>query len=168
MRNRPEPSWTRAAGTLHQVQEEVQRGHALDASAASGQASSPSASAGSTPEECGSQDLPAREYVRAVLDLYLWLPGTSAVASRYDRRCAAQLHRRGVPLDVVRSAMVVAVARRTFRRGDPLPRVRALHFFLPVVEEMLETPCEPGYVKYLEHHLRSLAAAKAQPNSPRS
>ena len=64
--------------------------------------------------------------------------------------------------------MVVAVARRTFRRGaDPLPRVRAVHFFLPVVEEMLETPCDPGYVQYLEHQLRPLAAAKAAPHHER-
>jgi len=63
-------------------------------------------------------------------------------------------------LEVVRGAMVVAVARRTFRRGDPLPRVRALHFFLPVIDELLEFPCEPGYVRYLEHKLQPLIAEK--------
>jgi hypothetical protein len=57
------------------------------------------------------------------------------------------------PLEVVESAMVVAVARRTFRRGDPLPRIRALHFFLPVIEELLEVPCGPDYVQYLRNKL---------------
>jgi hypothetical protein len=57
--------------------------------------------------------------------------------------------------------MVVAVARRTFRRGDPLPRVRAVHYFMPVVEELLEFPCDPGYVQYLERQMRPLADAKA-------
>jgi hypothetical protein len=56
--------------------------------------------------------------------------------------------------------MVLAVARRTFRQGHPLPRVRALHFFLPVIDELLEVPCEPGYARYLEQKLRPLAAAK--------
>ena len=75
--------------------------------------------------------------------------------------CARALFRRGVPLDVVKSAMAVAVARRTFRQGHPLPRVRALHFFLPVIDELLEVPCEPGYARYLEQKLGPLAAAKA-------
>jgi hypothetical protein len=99
--------------------------------------------------------------VRAVLDYYLWLPGTATVISRHDRACARALFRRGLSLDVVKAAMAVAVARRTFRQGEPLPRVRALHFFLPVIEELLEVPCEPGYALYLEHKLRPLAAAKA-------
>jgi hypothetical protein len=53
--------------------------------------------------------------------------------------------------------MVVAVARRTFRRGDPLPRIRALHFFLPVIQELLDVPCDPGYVEYLKSKLEALA-----------
>jgi hypothetical protein len=101
------------------------------------------------------------EYVRAVLDYYLWLPVTATVTSRHDRACARGLFRRGVPLEVVRDAMAVAVARRTFRRGGPLARVRALHFFLPVIDELLEIPCEPGYARYLEHKLQPLAAEKA-------
>lgn len=101
------------------------------------------------------------EFVRAVLDYYLWLPGTATVVSRHDRACARALFRRGVPLVLVRTAMAVAVARRTFRPGHPLPRVRALHFFLPVIEELLEVPCEPGYARYLEQKLRLLATEKA-------
>lgn len=101
-----------------------------------------------------------REYVQAVLERYLWLPGTGTVTSRHDRRCARALFRQGVALDVVRNAMVVAVARRTFRAGAPLPRVRALHYFLPVVLELLESPVDPGWVQHLERKLRPLAAAK--------
>lgn len=117
-------------------------------------------SAGMSPKESGSAE---REYVQAILDCYLSLPGTASVTSRHDRKCAQALFRRGVPLDVVKSAMVVAVARRTFREGDPLPRVRALHFFLPVIDELLEEPCIPGYVEYLEQRLRTLAVNKPQP-----
>jgi len=118
-------------------------------------------SAGMSPKESGSGDPVECDYVRAILDCYLNLPGTASVTSRHDRKCARALFRRGIPFDVVKAAMVVAVARRTFRDGDPLPRVRALHFFLPVIDELLEEPCIPGYVDYLEQKLQREAAAKS-------
>jgi hypothetical protein len=114
----------------------------------------------SSPEADASDDSNERDYVHAILDCYLWLPGTATVTSRLDQRCARALFQRGVPRSVVEAAMIVAVARRTFRASDPLPRVRALHFFLPVVEEMLEVPCDPAYVGYLKQKLQALAAQK--------
>lgn len=130
------------------------------ASSAVAQASSCCGSPQTSPMESGWKGAAEAEFVRTVLDYYLWLPGTATVTSRHDRACARALFRRGVPLEVVKDAMAVAVARRTFRQGDPLPRVRALHFFLPVIDELLEVPCEPGYARYLEHKLRPLAAVK--------
>lgn len=146
------------AGILQGIMSLQKGGRSCVVSAVGERVSSSSGSAESSPKESGSEEA---DCVRAVLDCYLWLPGTSSATSRHDRRCAQQLYRRGVPLEVVRSAMVVAVARRTFRRGGSLPRVRAVHYFLPVVEEMLAFPCDPGYLQYLEHRLRPLAAAKA-------
>lgn len=153
-------SWQQAAEILRQIASahEGRRSHA--AWCVGEQESSSSGSAAQRPKERGTSNLAEREYVQAVLDCYLWLPGTASVISRHDRRCAQGLFRRGVPLEVVKSAMLVAVARRTLRRDDPLPRVRAVHYFLPAVEELLEFPCDPGYVRYLEHKLRPLAAAK--------
>ena len=58
--------------------------------------------------------------------------------------------------------MLTAVARRAFRRGDPLPRIRALHFFLPVIDELLEVGVDIGYVQYLEFKLQPLAAQKGE------
>lgn len=169
MRKSEDSEWRTVAEVLRQI--ETGRG-SHDSSvvpAVSEPASSSFGSAERRPKESASTDGVEREYVRAVLECYLWLPGTAGVTSRHDRRCAQQLYRRGVPLDVVKSAMVVAVARRTLRRGPPLPRVRAVHYFLPVVEEMLECPCDPGYAQYLEHRLRPLAAAKeAQGGARRS
>jgi hypothetical protein len=121
------------------------------ASSAGARVSSSCGSPRTSPKASAWKGSAEAEYVRAVLDYYFWLPGTAAVASRHDRACARGLFRRGVPLDVVRDAMVVAVARRTLRSGGPLARVRALHFFLPVIDELLEVPCEPGYARYLEH-----------------
>lgn len=131
------------------------------ASSAGARGSSCCGSPEKSPTESGWKGAAEAEFVRAVLDYYLWLPGTATVVSRHDRACARALFRRGVPLEVVRGAMAVAVARRTFRQGHPLPRVRALHFFLPVIDELLEVPCEPGYARYLEQKLGPLAAVKA-------
>ncbi len=123
----------------------------------------PASSSGGLPEGSprGSEsEVDERSYVQAVLGCYVSLPGTASVTSRHDRRCARALFQRGVLLGVVKAAMVVAIARRTFRTGDPLPRVRALHFFLPIIDELLEEPCDPSYVGYLESKLRPLTAAK--------
>ena len=137
-------------------------GHRCDAvPSATGPESSSSGSAGTRPRVCAWRRAHERDYVSAVLEFYVWLPGTAAVTSRHDRRCARMLFARGVPVELAKSAMVVAIARRTFRTGQPLPRVRALHFFVPVIEELAESPCEPGYVEYLELRLRPLAAEKA-------
>jgi hypothetical protein len=38
--------------------------------------------------------------------------------------------------------------------------VRTLHYFLPVVEEVLELPPDPGYVQYLAAKLQPLVAEK--------
>ncbi|MGH2625867.1 MAG: hypothetical protein ACRDHY_04365 [Anaerolineales bacterium] len=103
------------------------------------------------------EDPGPRAYVRAVLDLYVRLPGTRLTPSRQDRRLAATLHQRGLPLTLVRTALLLAAARRALRSPEapPLPPVGCLHYFLPVIDEVGHTPPDPGYVQYL--------AAKLQP-----
>lgn len=170
MRNRETGSgWQQATEVLRRIVS-THEGRGCPAASSVGEpVSSCSGSAAPNPKERVSSNPAERDYVGAILECYLWLPGTASVTSRHDRRCAQGLFRRGIPLELVRSAMLVAVARRTFRRGGPLPRVRAIHYFLPVVEELLECPCDPGYVRYLEHQLRPLAAAKlSQGGAPRA
>ena len=96
----------------------------------------------------------------AVLATYSSLPGTPIQPSRRDRQLARNLCRRGVPLRAVRTALLLATARRTLRSGPPLPSVRTLHYFLPAIEEVLELPPEPGYVQYLAAKLKSFANQK--------
>jgi hypothetical protein len=92
-----------------------------------------------------------REYVQAVIELYVSLPGTPARASRGDRRLARTLCERHVPVSLVRAALVLAVARRTLRSpaAAPLGPVRTLHYFLPVIEELTAIPVDPAYVEHL-------------------
>ncbi len=98
-----------------------------------------------------------RVYLEAVLAVYGSLPGTPERPSRQDRQLARELCRRGVPLRVVRAALVLAAARRTIRSGPALPQVRTLHYFLPVIDEVLEHPLDPDYVNYLAAKLDSFA-----------
>ena len=93
-------------------------------------------------------------YVAHVLDRYVALPGTRGRVLRQDRRTALALFRRGVRLDVVHNAFVLAVARRTFRSdAHRLDSIRCLQYFVPVVDELLAEPPLPEYLDYLKHRL---------------
>ncbi len=91
-------------------------------------------------------------YVRAIRMVYLQLPNTHPSFSRSDRRLAEALFQRNVPFDVVRSALLLATARRICRNPavPPLPPVRSLHYFMPAIDEILRQPLPAGYVHYLE------------------
>jgi len=101
-------------------------------------------------------------YVDAVIDHYVSLPGTPVRAGRQDRRLASSLYEQAVPLAAVHAALVLGTARRTLRSSHlcPLPPIRTLHYFLPVIEEVLHCPLEPGYVDYLAQKLRPWSDAK--------
>ena len=90
-------------------------------------------------------------YVQAVLSLYRRLPDTATHPRRADRRLAAELHRRAIPLDVVEVALRLAQGRRRARPADadPLPPIRSLHYFLPVLDEIPHVAPPAGYLDYL-------------------
>lgn len=92
-------------------------------------------------------------YVRAIRNLYTQLPQTSQRFSRSDRRLALDLYQRQVPFDTVRSALFLAIANRLYREGPPLPTIRSLHYFAPVIDEILLQPLPRGYVQYLEYKI---------------
>ena len=114
--------------------------------------------------EGGPKDL-KRRYVQAVLGRYLWLPDTPNRTSRHDRGLARTLYDRGIPLIVVEAALLLAAARRALREPylAPLPRIRSMHYFLPVVQEVLENSKDPDhdYLVCLLRRLRPLAELKA-------
>ena len=95
-------------------------------------------------------------YVRAVRDFYTRLPHTSGRFSRADRQLAITLFQRDIPFDTVRSAMLLAIAHRLYRKGAPLPTIRSLYYFVPVIDEILRQPLPRGYVQYLEYKIAAL------------
>jgi len=113
----------------------------------------------------------AELYTATVLNLYLDLPDTPLRASTQDHRLAHRLFDSGVPLATVETALLLASLRRLCRPSDvpPLPRVRSLAYYQPIIEELQEHPVSGGYLEYLRVKLRSLmdkpAPAKVQKNT---
>ena len=103
-------------------------------------------------------------YVSSVVTLYVDLPDTPLRTNTQDQRQARSWFDRGVPLSVVETAVLLASLRRITRPPDvpPLPRIRSLAYFQPVIEELLETPVPNGYLQYLRFKLRSIVD-KADP-----
>ena len=105
-------------------------------------------------------------YIAAVLAAYRRTPGTLGTIRPLDRRLAAELVDAGVPLAVIEAALTLAAARRA-RRADgatPLAAIRSLHYFKPVIEELLATPPDPSYLAYLAATL----GPRPQPTPPRT
>jgi hypothetical protein len=71
---------------------------------------------------------------------------------------AQQLRHQKTPLETVESAFLLAIARRSSRDPalPPLQPIRSLHYFLPVIEELLATEVSPTYLQYLRRKLAPL------------
>jgi hypothetical protein len=101
-------------------------------------------------------------YVSTVILLYLDLPDTPLSASLQDHSQVRRLYDRGISLAIVEAAFLLASLRRLVRPADasPLPPIRSLAYFLPVIEELLAQPMPDNYLNYLRLKLRNLAAHK--------
>jgi hypothetical protein len=100
------------------------------------------------------------QYARDVLDRYRRSPETAGHVRANDRRLALWLYDRNVPLSVVEDAILLATCRRTFRapEGPPLNPVRSLHYLLPVIQELVQWPPDPDYLRYLRRRLNAFLA----------
>jgi hypothetical protein len=98
-------------------------------------------------------------YVAAVLTVYLDLPDTPLRPSPVDQSLASRLHQQALPLSLVESALLLATLRRLSRPSElpPLPKIRSLAYFLPVIAELQQQPLPDGYLDYLRLKLRKLA-----------
>lgn len=105
---------------------------------------------------------PRQAYVNAVVKHYVRLPGTPLRASRRDRTLAARLYDRRIPLNVVWAAFVIAATRWTVRgpKQRKLDAIRTLYYFVPAIDEVLDTTPDPSYVQHLAGKLRPFVAEK--------
>jgi hypothetical protein len=104
----------------------------------------------------------SKQYIKQLLELYCRTPGTLGRVRREDRRLAVELHGRGVSLQTIEDAFLLAAARRCLRAPDapPLAPVRSLAYFVPVIEEVMATPLPDGFGDYLKHKLRKILEAR--------
>ncbi len=102
------------------------------------------------------------QYVRRLLDLFATTPTTCGRVRPQDRQLAERLFRQATPLAAVEAAFHLAAARRIFRdpRRGPLSPIRSLHYFLPVIEEILTQPIDPDYIRFLEWKLQNAEALR--------
>ena len=93
------------------------------------------------------------------------------IVRRQEQRawCAVRivfLHRslydRGVPLQAVENALLLAAARRSVRPADapPLGTIRSLAYFLPVIEEVLQLKVGQEYFQHLRNKLQRAIRAR--------
>jgi hypothetical protein len=106
-----------------------------------------------------SSPLNRESYIKQALELYRCVPGTLGRIRREDRVLAADLHDRGIDLSTLDAAFMLAVARRCFRPPDahPLAPIRSMHYFMPVIEEILADPPSAEYLAYLKSKLKHRA-----------
>jgi hypothetical protein len=102
------------------------------------------------------------EFIRQVLEAYRKTPGTMGTVRRADRMLAAELYQRGLSVVVIENALVLAATRRLVRPAGapPLGAIRSLAYFLPVIEEVLESRVSPDYFHYLRRKLANLASVR--------
>jgi hypothetical protein len=97
-------------------------------------------------------------YIDFVINSYIQLPDTPGKPSQNDRFTATAFRSQGINIHTVESALLLASVRRLARPDDaaPLPPVRSLAYFTPVVRELADSPLPDGYLIYLRDKLQRL------------
>src|ERR1051326_6701963 len=108
-------------------------------------------------------------YVSTVLTFYIDMPDTPLRTNTMDQGQARIWFQRSVSLAVIETALLLASLRRLARPPDlpPLPRIRSLAYFQPVVEELLANPVPQGYLDYLRFKLHRILDQSASTHTPR-
>ena len=101
------------------------------------------------------------EYIQAVLAAYRSSPDVVGRVRPADRRLAATLMQKGVPLQIVEDALLLAVARRQ-AGGQCHEPIRSLHYFRHVIEGLMTQPLPPGYADYIRQRLLTAAHAPVE------
>lgn len=103
------------------------------------------------------------QYRAAVLHHYTALADTPAHPRTPDRQLASQLFFESVSIETIKAAFLLVTARRSTRAPteSPLPPIRSLHYFLPVIREIQAAPLDAAYLQLLEDHLRRASEPSA-------
>jgi hypothetical protein len=94
-------------------------------------------------------------YVRTLIDAFIDLPDTPPSASPSDSAIAADLHRRGVPLDHALHAIRIAALRRAIA-DHTLPKISSLAYFVRVLERLRPDDLDADYREHVRANYRRL------------
>ena len=98
-------------------------------------------------------------YLQQVIESYLDSPDTPENARRRDWAIATAFYKQSVAPATLAHAIRLATLRRHRRDPDlePLEPIGSLAYFRPLIEQLHQTPHDPGYVEYVrwsyENHL---------------
>jgi hypothetical protein len=102
-------------------------------------------------------------YISSVLTLYIDLRTRPCVPTHRTRgKPAIGLHAGSLRHRRDRSVTGILAPHDSASGVPPLPRIRSLAYFQPVIEELLDNPVPDGYLQYLRFKLRSVVD-KADP-----
>ena len=101
-------------------------------------------------------------YVATLLMLYVDLPETPLRPGPHDHVTARRLYQQRVPLSLAESALLLASLRRFIRESHlpPLPPIRSLAYFQPVIGELQQQPLPDGYLDYLRSKFQKLTVGR--------
>ena len=106
-------------------------------------------------------------YVATLILLYIDLPDTPLRPAPQDQSTARRLYQQGVSLSLAEGALLLASLRRLIRDQDrpPLPPIRSLAYFQPVITELQQQSLPDGYLDYLRRKFQQAATGhhKAAP-----
>jgi len=100
----------------------------------------------------------ASDYIAAVRQLFLDLGCTNGRFGTSEQTQAKSLEKRGVPLDIVRDAMMIGACRKYvswLNNGYSEP-ISSMAYFESVIGELLRCPPPVGYREYLPMELKRL------------
>jgi hypothetical protein len=98
-------------------------------------------------------------YVTAVRELFLGLECTSGRFGPPEERQARDLEKRGISLQELEDAMIVAACRKyvAWLNHGPSDSIASLRYFESLLEEVRQRPFPPGYRDYLRMEVKRLA-----------
>jgi len=105
-------------------------------------------------------------YISKVVDLYVSLPETPNECAQSDIQLASKWYQLRVKAKDVEAAMLLTTARRLFRdpENGPLGPIRTLHYFVPVLQEVIQEPLASGYLEYLRKKINQTMNLKNTAN----
>jgi hypothetical protein len=112
---------------------------------------------GSTPDE-------EESYVGSVRKRFMTLGCATGRFSPPDEQLARDLEQKGIPLAVVEDAMLIGACRKyvSWLNSGPSAPIASLHYFEPIIEEVMERPFPTGYRDYMRLQVDKLARLHAE------